>query len=67
MERYSRKIEKEENGVLIDEKNENSTEKAGETSRETEIRSTEMTWRETERSIWQRRDRERDRETRRTE
>lgn len=41
MERDFRKIEKEENGVLIDEKNENSTENAGETSRETEIKSTE--------------------------
>lgn len=48
MERYSRKIEKEENGVLINEKNENSTENKGETSRETEIRSTDMTWRETD-------------------
>lgn len=39
--RFQKKNEKEENGVLIDEKNENSTENAGETSRETEIKSTE--------------------------
>lgn len=67
MERDFRKIEKEENGVLIDEKNENSTENAGETSRETEIKSTENRPGERQREIKRAKNSQGDRETWRTE